>query len=76
MEPPLDIMIPVSIEWANTARELQKDPTNKDCESDARQFLECYPDQQPQGQGATAMSPQDQASNLERISGILTLEGR
>ena len=74
--PSNDAIVPVSAFWAETARWLRKDPPDQEDLAEARRIFDLYPDPQPQGQGEAAMSPVDMASNLERISGILSLEKR
>jgi hypothetical protein len=75
IEPPPDIAIPVSAEWAELAQYLRQDPTDEDIRT-AERILEQYPDQQLQGQGEAVLSPPSLAASLQRISGILELEKR
>jgi hypothetical protein len=75
IEPPPDIAIPVSAEWAELAQYLRQDPTDADIQK-ARGILALYPDSQPQGQGEVEISPPTLAASLQRISGIPDLEER
>ena len=78
MECPLDIIVPVSAEWAEQARELRQDPSEKSLRQDVTESLRKVPEPPIQGQGETAYSIPSftLASQLERASGIQTLEER
>lgn len=75
MECPLEIIVPVSAEWAQQARLLRQDPALR---SEVTESLRKVPDSLMRGQGETAQSIPSLtlASQLETSSGILKLEER
>ena len=75
MECPLDIIVPVSAEWAEQARGLRQDPSLR---QDVTESLRKVPDTLMRGQGETAQNIPSLtlASQLEKSSGILKLEER
>jgi predicted GTPase len=77
VQPPPDIaIVPVSAHWADTALLLREDPNDEEHQREAQRIINSYPDPQPQGQGEAAMSSLNLAANLERISGLPSLEER
>ena len=78
MECPLDIIVPVSAEWAEQARGLRQDPSETSLRQDVTESLRKVPDTLMRGQGETAQNIPSLtlASQLEKSSGILKLEER
>jgi len=78
MECPLDIIVPVSADWAEQARELRQYPSNEDLRYKVTESLRKVPEPLLLGQGETPSSapPETLASQLEKSSGILQLEER
>ena len=78
VECPFDIIVPVSADWAEKARELMQDPSNEDLRHKVTESLCKVPEPLLLGQGETPSSapPETLASQLEKSSGILQLEER
>ena len=78
VECPFEIIVPVSANWAEQARELRQEPLNVDLRHKVTESLRKVPDPLLLGQGETPSSapPETLASQLEMSSGILQLEER
>ena len=77
IECPREIIVPLSAEWAEQARELRQNPKDRELQEDVTQSLRMVPDS-PRGQGEEAAStrPIVLSSQLEVSCGIMQLEER
>ena len=75
---PLEVIVPVSAEWAEQARELRHEPFEEHLRHKVTESLHKVPEPVLQGQGETMSSAPSEtlASQLEGSSGILQLEER
>ena len=77
VECPREIVVPLSAEWAEQARELRQKPKDRELQEDVTQSLRMVPDS-PRGQGEEAASTRSivLSSQLEVSCGIMQLEER
>ena len=78
MECPLEIIVPVSAEWADQARQLKHVPSDSSLRHNVSECLRRVPGPLLQGQGERAenIPSQTLATQLETSSGIMKLEQR